>query len=640
MLARFAAAAAQPWVTLTLALACVSCSESASEPQCPDFRTEKNLYFGDLHAHTALSYDAHLMGTRTGHQEAYDFAKGGTMRLAPYEPDGGREVQLSRPLDFVSLPEHSEYLGEVQFCTTPGNPAYDTELCSVFRESLVFTILDWASHNDSVPFGAQPMRWEAICEQPGVDCVAKATEVWQGVVQDAEAATVACSFSAFPGYEYTRAPSAANTHRNIIFRDSNVIPTPLSGYEIPNPNGLYTALQDNCIDADIDCDVIAIPHNSNWSNGRMFTPDFPDGIMTLEEQARLSELRASLEPIAEIYQVKGWMECKNGFAGIPDDPLCADEKTRNADAPICGQMPGVGGVNDEGCTSRYDFIRNVFKLGLSEERRIGVNPYKLGVLGSTDTHSGNPGQAAEYNFAGSTGKNDADPAVRVAALFQDVPAKFNPGGLTAVWAEQNTRNAIFDAMKRKEIYATTGTRLSVRFFGGWEYEPAICDGGEFARAGYDGGVPMGGDLPGRPSDATAPRFAVLAVKDDGSDSHPGPLLQRVQVIKGWVDEAGVERETIYEVAGNPSNGATVDASTCQMNGPGDERLCTVWSDPDFDPDVAAFYYARVVENPACSWRQYDCNGLPEERRPPSCSEPRWYKPVQDRATTSPIWYDP
>ncbi|MGB8222114.1 MAG: DUF3604 domain-containing protein [Polyangiales bacterium] len=630
------------YIVAALLASCENASQQqAPEPKCADFNEQRNVYFGDLHAHTVLSYDANIMGTRVTQAEAYGFAKGGQIMLAAPAFGGGgpRPARLSRPLDFASLPEHSEYLAEVQFCWDEESSAYATPLCTRFRGGGAFTIFEWSDNQDDVPVDGQPTRFSEICEQPDNDCAAKAKDVWQGIVRAAEEATEACEFSAFPGYEYTRAPESTNMHRNIIFRDSNVIDEPLSGYDLPNPQDLYRALEQRCLKVNRACDVIAIPHNSNWSNGAMFTPSYPVG-STVEEQAELARLRAKLEPLVETYQVKGWMECRNGFSGIPDDPFCAQEKTRSADAPHCDGTVGRGGIKDEGCVSRYDFIRNVLKLGLSEKRRIGVNPYKLGVLGSTDTHSGSPGQVAEYNYQGASGGLDASPRVRVAAAYQNVPVKFNPGGLTAVWAAQNTRTALFDAMHRKEIYATTGTRLSVRFFGGWEYDAEMCGDSNFAEIGYERGVTMGSDLPRRADTAGAPRFAVLALKDEGTDEHPGPLLQRVQIVKGWVDSAGMEQERIYEVAGTFDNGASVDPVTCEMRGAGAESLCSVWSDPDFEPSQAAFYYARVLENPACSWRQYDCNRIPEMDRPDTCADPTWPKVVQDRAMTSPIWFTP
>lgn len=618
--------------------------ETEIDTHCPDYNPLKNVYFGDLHAHTAISYDARIMGTTAGPEEAYSFAKGNELLLPPYNADGsgGRPAKLYRPLDFVALTDHSEYLAETRLCSTPGNSAYDSPLCRRFREDFPGeAIYEWADHQDDVGFGELPVRWEEICQQPDIDCRQTAIEIWRYYVQAAEDACEECSFTAFPAYEYTRAPNCTNLHRNIIFRNSNVIEVPLSGYEYANPEDLLLALKEQCLDADSDCDCISIPHNSNWSNGRMFTPDDPE-TMSLEKQREITALRARMEPLVEIYQVKGWMECRNGFPGIEYDPLCDCEKIRSQDAPDCDGVPGAGGMKDEGCVSRYDYIRNVLKLGLSEEIRLGVNPYKVGIVGSTDTHSANPGQVEEYNFAGTCGKLDSDPGLRVTAPYEDVPIKFNPGGLTAVWAEENTPDALFDAFHRREVYATTGTQLSVRFFGGWEYDSDLCGKPDFLSIGYEKGVPMGSDLPKMNEEGLAPTFAVKAIREEDIEGYPGPLLQRIQIIKGWIDADGVEHEKVFEVAGDPNNGASVDLDSCITIGDGWEELCTVWTDPEFDSEQPACYYARVLENPTCSWIQYDCNTVAASGRklPVNCSDDKWDKTVQERAVTSPIWYSP
>ncbi len=611
---------------------------------CSSYNPFKNVYFGDLHAHTAISYDARIMGTTAGLEDAYSFAKGNELLLPPYNADGsgGRPAKLSRPLDFVALTDHSEYLAETELCITPGNSAYDSSLCQRFREDFPASVIwEWADHQDNVRFGELPLRWEEICGQPDIDCRQTAIEIWQNYVQAAEDACEECSFTTFPAYEYTRAPSSTNLHRNIIFRNSDVIEIPLSGYEYTNPEDLLMDLKEQCLDANNDCDCISIPHNSNWSNGRMFTPDYLKGL-SIEEQQEIATLRATLEPLVEVYQVKGWMECRNGFSGNAYDPLCDCEKTRSEDALSCDGVPGAGGLKDEGCVSRYDYIRNVLKLGLSEEIRLGMNPFKFGIIGSTDTHSANPGQVAEYNYEGNSGFLDSNPSIRLSSVVQDIPVKFNPGGLTAVWATENTRDAIFNAFEQREVYATTGTRLSVRFFGGWEYPSDLCFSSDFTSIGYEKGVAMGADLPKIPNEGLAPTFAVKAVKEEDIEGHPGPLLQRIQIIKGWVDTDGIEHEKIFEVAGDPNNGASVDLDTCKTTGDGWEELCTVWADPEFDPTQPAFYYARVLENPTCSWRQYDCNKVAAsgKKLPANCSNDKWAKTVQERAVTSPIWYSP
>ena len=609
------------------------------EQRCPDYSPLKNVYFGELHLHTGLSWDAYPLGTRTGPEEAYKFAKGGELCQGACGGEGseGRTVKLSRPLDFAAVTDHGELLAEAQLCTNPGNPVYDTPFCREYRTDFPSdTIYKWAALKQDVGFREVPERFQQICGQPGIDCRQEAAEVWVGIVEASEEACEECSFTAFAAYEYSLAPQNTDLNRNVYFRNSDVIREPLSIYEIGTAEELWRILKQECLDADNDCDCISIPHNSNLSNGRKFSLDYPEG-QSLADQQQLAELRARLEPLVEIYQQKGWMECRNGFSGIEYDPLCDCEKVRDKDAPTCNGVPGVGGMMYEGCVSRYDFIRNVLKRGLGEELRIGVNPFKVGVVGGTDSHYGNPGQVEEH-----IGSLAVPLGVRLMEMDHNIPVKFNPGGLTAVWAEENTRDAIFDALQRREVYATTGTRLSVRLFGGWDFPFDLCDNPDFVNLGYEKGVPMGGELPTRLDAADAPTFAVMAEKGPGTDDHPGADLQQIQIIKGWIDRTGKEREKIFVVAGDPDNGASVNLDMCERIGKGWETLCTVWTDPEFDPEVPAFYYARVLENPSCSWRQYDCNTIAASGRsqPASCSNDQWSKTVQERAVTSAIWYDP
>ena len=219
---------------------------------------------------------------------------------------------------------------------------------------------------------------------------------------------------------------------------------------------------------------------------------------------------------------------------------------------------------------------------------------------------------------------------------------YNPGGLTAVWSVENSRDALFESFRRREVYSTSGPRISVRFFGGWDYSSTLCVDPDFISTGYDKGVPMGGSLPARLNNESGPVFAVTAAKDSGVEGNPGTDLQIIQIIKGWIDANGEEQEKIYDVAGDANNGASVNLSTCELSGEGSETLCTVWTDPDFDPAISAIYYERVVENPTCSWRQYDCNkysaGDPD--RPEGCDADDLNMVIQERAVTSPIWYDP
>ena len=610
-----------------------------------DCRSEyRNLYFGDLHAHTTLSYDAYIWKTSTTPVQAYEFTKGGQLALTPLDSNGSdtRYVRLSRPLDFVALTDHQEFLAEYYLCTDKGSAAYDTPICQNYREGGAVNLLEFALI--LLNLNTSPSHNEELCTV--ANCTQAAQEMWHTIVENAENAydrSSACTFTAFPAYEYTRNTNVSDRNRNVIFRNAQVPVLPPSFMEQWVEQGLWEELNETCLQAENGCDCIAIPHNSNWANGNKFTPLDYGEPSSLEEQREAAALRARMEPLVEIQQHKGEMECKNGFEGVPDDPDCDFEEIREADFPDCGDTPGEGGgVAGLGCLSRYDYIRNVLKLGLSEWVRTGVNPYKLGIVGGTDDHNGIPGKVEEYDYPGHMGINDDTAEERLGEVrtFPLPYELYNPGGLTAVWAVENSRDALFEAFQRRETYSTSGPRITVRFFGGWEYPADMCEDDDFVVIGYERGVPMGGDLPARPDATSAPTFAVMAIKDPGVEGHPGADLQQIQIIKGWVDADGNEMEEIIVVAGNPENGASVDTETCERIGEGWETLCAVWTDLDFDPDVPSFYYVRVIENPSCSWRQYDCNTFSEGERPESCSDPTTDTIIQERAITSPIWYEP
>ena len=291
------------------------------------------------------------------------------------------------------------------------------------------------------------------------------------------------------------------------------------------------------------------------------------------------------------------------------------------------------------------YLREVLRDGLREQKRIGVNPFKWGFVGSTDTHLGLPGAVDEKNFLGHGG---AGTPAEVGAVGLPDDLEFNPGGLAVLYAEQNTRDSLFAAMKRREAYGTSGPRIKVRFFGGWGYPANLCDSAEFVKHGYDNGVPMGGDLPARDVAAVteAPRFAVQAMQDPGVSNDPGTPLQRIQIIKGWVDSEGQSQESVFDVVGDANNGATVDLSNCKASGKGFQNLCTVWQDPSFDAMQNAYYYARVVENPSCRWSQYICSANKVDCANPdtivegleACCSIEHRPTIQERAWTSPIWY--
>ncbi len=491
-------------------------------------------------------------------------------------------------------------------------------------------------------------RDESVCGEGGIGCLEAIASPWLEIQKAAERwddASGDCEFTTFVGYEYSLAKNANNLHRNVIFSNATVPPLPVSAREAHTPQALWHSLAENCLESGTGCDVLAIPHNSNWSAGKMFYSEYP-GADGTSEQATLAQLRQDLEPLVEIMQVKGDSECRNGLFEVlgSADELCDFEKLRAPSQPAedCELGTGVGGMQLSSCISRLSFARYGLIEGLKERQRIGVNPLKFGIIAATDNHNGTGGAVVENAFEGANGL-DATPVDRlkgeitIANVATSSPVRYNPGGIAGIWAEENSRDALFTAMKRRETFGTSGPRIIPRFFGGWHFPADMCDRVDFAATGYRLGVPMGGDLPAAPHLKIAPQFALSALRDSSDEGAP---LQRIQVIKGWVDDKGRMHQDIYDVAGNADNGASVDPDSCTRRGEGHARLCAVWRDPDFDPKRDAVYYARVVENPSCRWSTYQCNQLPPKDRPPSCSDPDVPKTIQERAWTSPIWYTP
>lgn len=598
----------------------------APQPVCDDFDPARNLYWGDLHVHTGYSFDAWLHDVRTDPDQAYRFARGEPLALPPLDERGRptQTVQLDRPLDFAAVTDHAEFLAEVQACTTPGTAAYDSTLCTDYR----------ADQNGAlVTFGLQlglrsPTRFAPICDDGGVDCQALIQEVWQRTIDAAQThqdTGPSCRFTTFVGYEWSGMQSLSNLHRNVIFRNASVPPVPLSYYEAPSADALWDALRSQCLDGAPDCDVLAIPHNPNWSNGRLFRVEY----LGRGSEAEQAAARAAMEPLVEVFQHKGDSECSNGLSGILGEPdeLCDFEKLRVPPLQDCLDGIGSNGMIGGGCVSRRDFVRGALLEGLREQARLGVNPFKLGFIASTDTHNGTPGLVDEDGFFGHVGTEEGDALAR---LTGEPPAgpRNGPGGLVAVWATENTRDAIFDALRRRETYGTSGPRMAVRVFGGSALPENLCERADLVQTADALGVPMGGQLP--PGEA-APRLAISALRDP-----QGLPLQRAQVIKGWIDRLGMAHVDVFDAVGG-DNGASVDPQTCQPQGEGADALCTVWTDPAFDPGVPAYYYVRVLENPRCRWSVADCRSL-GDAAPPVCAE--LPTAIQERAWTSPIWYEP
>lgn len=609
--------------------------------ECADFDPLRRPFFGDTHVHTAYSFDARGQDTRNTPRDAYRFAKGEKLGIQPYDANGQptRTIQIDRPLDWTMISDHAEFLGEVRICRTPGTWSYYHPACIAHRNSSELNKIFLAAYGLILK-----SRW-GICGANDETCFDTARTVWTEIRDAAEEAydrSPACSFTSFVGYEWTASVGeGANLHRNVLFRNDKVPDLPVSWIETPSAMDLWDHLQRDCVDGIEGCDVFTIPHNSNLSSGLMFQTArihdaFVPGAVDAEEAAR----RARWEPLVEMMQHKGDSECDSLAGSIwADDEACGFEKL-HYDSFGASQS----GWSEAQQAAPSNFVRDALKQGLRYESELGSNPLKYGIIASTDTHIAAPGLVAEKNHPGHGGAGKGGGAESSNTFPDDF--EFGPGGLAVVWAEENTRDALFSAMQRRETYGTSGTRSVVRFFGGWDYPETLCDDPELVAKGYAGGVPMGGDLPARPSDASGPRFVAWAAQDPGSPGQDATELQRIQLVKGWVKGRELHEEVV-DIAGGP-NGAGVDTKTCEPYGEGAPSLCAVWTDPDFDPRERAFYYLRVLENPTCRWSQYFCNAKGIDCAKPEtipeglemCCSDDHRSVIQERAWTSPIWYAP
>lgn len=622
---------------------------SEDREACIDQNPERNAYFGDVHVHTSYSWDANSNGARTNPDDAYRFAKGEEIDLPPYDASGKATQRLSidRPLDFVAVTDHSEFLGEISLCTDEQSESWGSEMCRAFREGRK---VGRGSRTMAMPISTwEPQRDIGTCGEDGEKCLKRARTHWdeiQSVAEDHYDRSADCSFTTFVGYEYTGLPNWSSYHRNVLFRNAMVPALPVSYIEAPQDYLLWESLRRDCLDGMEGCDVLAIPHNSNLSNGLLLNPLYPE-FDTLEEQSEHAHHRRDMEPLVEIFQHKGNSECFNDISNILGEPdeLCNFEQQRKIGpgreiqgriipaTEDCGDGTGVSGVLNGGCVSRHDFVRSSLLVGLKEKARLGINPFKYGFIASTDTHLSIPGAVDEAGWRGHLAL-EATLEKRLAEGITPSNLKGNAGGLAGVWAVENSRDALFNAMKRKETFGTSGPRIKPRFFGGWSWNVGICEAPDLAGRAYARGVPMGGDLSVRPDGAGSPGFLITAERDPASAP-----LQRLQIIKGWISEEGEARYKVHDVAGEPDNGASVNLITGKPVGTGYDRLCAVFVDPEFDPDQPAYYYGRVVENPTARWSFAQCISQPEEERLPGC-ENNAPKVIQEMAWTSPIWYEP
>lgn len=571
---------------------------------------EREVYFGTTHGHSSWSIDAFGLGNqKSGPEDGYRFARGEAVSHM-----GGKKVRLKIPLDFFCMTDHSEMMGTAPMMTEEGSAVYDTPTAKLTRAG--------KSTEAFTQIAGAIAAGKAL---PGFGSPELSASVWQKVVDNAEKYYEPGEFTTFVAYEWTSMPGQANMHRNVIFRDTKVPKVPFTALESTRPEDLWSAMETW---RGFGATVMAISHNGNASIGKMFSPLDSDGNFITKEY---SERRLANEPLHEAGQTKGVSMAHPQFS--PNDEY-ANFELWNYHITTGHPIPAMRG----------NYVREAWKMGLGLKRIIGVNPFKMGVEGGSDTHSSiNPFE--EFNFTGSHALQDNTAEKRRNGMpGQRLGVKggsmfLNPGTLGGVWAESNTREAIYDAMARKETYATSGTRIKVRFFGGYDFENDLLDKKDWLKTAYRDGVPMGGDLADNPTGRSVPKFAVWAMKSPLSGN-----LDRIQVIKLWTDGV-IDYERIHDVALSdgrkvdpatgraPHVGNTVDVKTATYtNDIGDTELKTVWTDPEFDPAQDAVYYVRVLEIPTPRWTTYDAValGLPPSEMVPAT--------IQERAWTSPIWY--
>jgi hypothetical protein len=587
-------------------------------------------FFGDTHLHTSFSMDAGAFGARLNPRDAYKFARGDQVTSS-----SGQPVKLARPLDFLVVADHSDnmgffpdlFAGKPEMLADPmGRKWYDLIQSGKGAEAAMEIIVAFSQ-------GKFP---KDLMYFPGTRAYRGA---WQETIAAAESYNDPGRFTAFIGYEWTSNTGGNNLHRNIIFRDNGDKASQVEPFTVYPPFG-----SDNPVDLWKWMDayekktggsVLAIAHNGNLSNGRMFPIVEAFGKSIDREYA---ETRAKWERLYEATQTKGDGEAHPFLS--PNDEFADFEKWDKANLD--------GSVAKKKEMLEFEYARSGLKNGLVLEEKLGTNPYKFGMVGSSDAHTG-LAAVEEDNFFGKTTPQEPSPE-RLHATFINNPKtgvkimdwEVSASGYAAVWATENTRAAIWDAMQRKETYATTGPRMVVRFFGGWEFESNDAHNRLPAAIGYAKGVPMGGDLRNAPK-GKAPTFLVAALKDP-----MGANLDRIQIIKGWLDGKGQVQEKVYDVAWGdaekrkpgangklPPVGSTVDLQNATWtNTIGDSELITVWKDPEFDPALRAVYYARVLEIPTPRWTAYDAKRFGIKPLPGTTMT------LQERAYTSPIWYTP
>lgn len=582
-----------------------------------DYSVTRNAYFGDLHVHTKYSFDAFIFNVRATPDDAYAFARG-----APVQHPAGFTMRLSGPpLDFLAVTDHAEYLGALPAMAEPGTRLSEAPFASqLFGTDPVVIRQAFDLVGASIRDGA---RSDLLTD---MDVERSA---WQVMIDAAERHYDPGTFTTFIAYEFTSAPEGRNLHRNVIFAGGDVPELPFSAFDSQNPEELWQWLDRQRSEG---IEALAIPHNSNGSNGTMFeTVNWAD----LPLDASYAEIRMRNEPLVEITQVKGTSETHPLLS--PNDEWAGFEI-----------MDYYIGATDRITRFEGGYVRDALNTGLEFEANEGFNPYRFGFIGASDTHNA-AGSFDEDHYWSKIGLPDSTPVRRGAVPppgetwdSYDVPisnarfAQWSASGLTGVWAEENTREAIYAAFRRKETFATSGPRMRVRFFAGEGYSEDLLSDPGLLDTAYSEGVPMGGAMASTAEDS--PSFIVWAFRDPNEG-----WLERAQIVKGWVED-GVAYEDIYDVAcadGNvpdpethrcPESAATVDPETCEVSrGSGASELKTLWRDPDYVPGQLSYYYVRVLQNPSCRWSSWD--GI-REHAPVNPELPRV---IQERAWSSPIW---
>ena len=579
------------------------------------------VFWGDTHLHTAVSVDAGTMN-RIGQEDAYRFARGEEITTTH-----GLRAKLSRPLDFLVISDHAEMYGLMPQLLAGDQAVLSTDTGKRWHAELT------SGDTDRIFTTAMEIVGSLSGDEPPIKSDQAVKNAWQNYTALADKYNDPGVFTALIGYEWT-AIGGDNLHRNVIFRGNSSTANrtvPFSQYDSKNPEDLWKHL--SAVEDKTGAEVLAIPHNGNLSNGRMFTVETFGGKPLTKE---LAAMRAQYEPLVEVTQIKGDGETHPMLS--PNDEF-ADYETWDK-----SNLNGTEAKTPD--MLQWEYAREALKTGLKLDESLGVNPYKFGMVGSTNSHT-SMAAVEEENFFGKHSGVEPEPHRWEHVVIEAPDPEFTvkgwqqaASGYAGVWATENTREAIFDAMKRKETYATTGPRMTVRFFGGWDFNDADTKTRLPATAGYAKGVPMGGDLSDAP-EGKAPTFLVAAAKDPYSGN-----LDRIQIIKGWLNENGETEEKVYDVVWSddrkpdadgrvPPVGNTVDVENATWsNSIGDPEMIAVWQDRDFDPNQRAFYYARVIEIPTPRWTAYEAKRFDIDM---SDDVPMT---TQERAYTSPIWYTP